>query len=118
MCEVIFKRRLCSGFGEPFPDRVARQLDPVVDVQLVHDAGAVALDGLWAQVHEGGDLFLRETAREVAEDLDLPIGEGLRACLRPLLQAEALVGLHDADPNLLREEVASRGDLPDRQRDR
>ena len=77
MCEEIFTARSSSGLGQAFSDGVTSELDPVVDVELVHQAGAVALDGLRAQVHQAGYLFLGETAGQVTQDLDLSIREGL-----------------------------------------
>ncbi len=54
-----------SGFRQALTDGETRQFHAVVDVQLGHEPGAVAVYGGDADMHMRGDLLLGQTARDV-----------------------------------------------------
>ena len=58
-------------------DGVPDELGHVVGVELPHDVGAVALDGLSAQIEEVGDPLVGVAARDQPEDLPLAQRERL-----------------------------------------
>ena len=60
-----------SRFRDPLADGVSRELDTVMDVELVHEILSVIVDGLDADAHDRGDFLLRQPASKVPEDLDL-----------------------------------------------
>ncbi len=80
------------GLDETFADGKPGKLDPVVNVELLHQVGAVLLYGLDAQASGMGDLLLRQSFGQVAEDLQLPRGQKLRARAHTRRQARPVGG--------------------------
>src|SRR5262249_35777838 len=72
------RRRPCASIsllavraGQVSLDRKFDQPDEVMDVQLAHEAGAVGIDGLRADIEQFGDIFGAPPIDEQREDLHL-----------------------------------------------
>jgi drug/metabolite transporter (DMT)-like permease len=89
---------LGSRLGEPFPNGEPRQLDTIMDVQLVHQAARMAVDRVDADVNGLGDLFLGEPLSEIPEHFLLTLRQGGHA--RVTLLAKTRTGLINDDSGL------------------
>src|SRR3954452_22372519 len=86
--EVSSSPGLHSAVDEAVLVGVDHDLHPVAQRQLGEDPGQVGFDRRLGQVQPGRDLPVRVPARDLAEDLPLPVGEigqgaGLRTGRRP-----------------------------------
>jgi len=61
--------------GQTFADRVASQLNPIVDVKLGHQVSRMAADRVRADVHGTRDLLLGHSPGDVSQDFQLSVRE-------------------------------------------
>jgi hypothetical protein len=59
--------------NNPLPDGIEHDLRRVVQVELLHQIGAVGFDGGHADVEQRGDLFIRAAFREELQDFALTV---------------------------------------------
>src|SRR5262249_52090990 len=68
-------RRRRSAFEQALPDRVAHELRPAREMELLHDVRAVRLRGAHRDVQLLRDLLVRVSEREQTQHLALAFGE-------------------------------------------
>lgn len=61
--------------GQTFADRVASQLNPIVDVKFGHQVSRMAVDRVRADVHGTRDLLLGHSLGDVAQDFQFSVRE-------------------------------------------
>lgn len=105
--DAASQRRARSGFDEPVSDRVAGQLDTVVQAELLEDVRAVALDRVLADHQRLCDLTVGVALRDELDDFGLPWRQRV-ACLLAVARAIAgeRVAVIDQRPRTL-EDVAA-----------
>ena len=64
-----------SGFYEALTNGVADQIGGLVDIELVHDSGAVAVRGFYADAEAGGDFLGRIALGDQGNYLTFAIGQ-------------------------------------------